>query len=118
MYITAFLLGGILSALFQIFMIFTKLDPPRILILGLGLGALLTPYGMMDALGQWGGAGVAVMVVGAGSAVGGATQALLSGNTMPIVMIFGILVILTLTGLAAGYLHSAVTKNASRTISG
>lgn len=54
MFINAFILGGILCALFQVFMIFTKLDPPRILILGFTLGALLSPYGMMDALSQWG----------------------------------------------------------------
>ncbi|ACL18650.1 SpoVA protein [Desulfitobacterium sp. LBE] len=111
MYIAAFLLGGILSALFQIFMIFTKLDPPRILILGLGLGALLTPYGMMTALSEWGGAGLLVMVMGAGNAITGATLELMNGNQEPIVLILGLLVILTLMGIAAGSLRLAVIKS-------
>jgi hypothetical protein len=110
-YISAFLLGGILCALFQVFMMFTKLDPPRILILGFTLGALLTPYGMMDALGQWGGAGLVIMVMSAGNAVAGATMALLGGNPVPMMMVLGIFVSLTLIGLAAGFLRSAITKN-------
>ncbi len=113
MYITAFLLGGIMCALFQILMIFTKLDPPRILILGVALGALLSPYGMMDALAQWGGAGMAVMVMGAGNALFGATQALLSGNPAPFITILGIFVVLTVIGLAAGSLYSITNKNKS-----
>ncbi|MFA6808446.1 MAG: SpoVA/SpoVAEb family sporulation membrane protein [Eubacteriales bacterium] len=111
MYISAFILGGIICALFQVFMMFTKLDPPRILILGFALGALLTPFGMMDALGQWGGAGLVIMVMTAGNAVAGATVALLGGNPMPIIMIFGIFVALTIIGLGAGFLHWKVSKN-------
>lgn len=117
MYINAFLLGGILCALFQIFMIFTKLDPPRILVLGIALGALLTPFGMMDALGHWGGAGLLLMCIGAGNAIGGSTIAFLSGNPMPIAIILGLLVILTLIGLTAGALRVVVTKDAPNGIS-
>jgi hypothetical protein len=112
MYISAFLLGGILCALFQAFMMFTKLDPPRILILGLALGALLTPYGMMDTLGKWGGAGLVIMVMGAGNAVAGTTMALLGGNPVPILLVLSIFVVLTLLGLTAGYLRSVVAKEA------
>lgn len=115
MFINAFILGGILCALFQVFMIFTKLDPPRILILGFTLGALLSPYGMMDALSQWGGAGLPIMVMGAGNAVFGATMALLRGNFIPIVTLLCIFIILTLIGIAAGFLRSVVTKNAPGT---
>jgi hypothetical protein len=112
MYISAFLLGGILCALFQVFMMFTKLDVPRVLILGFALGALLTPYGMMDGLGQWGGAGLVIMVMSAGNAVAGATMALLGGNPVPIILVLGIFVSLTLIGLAAGFLRSIVAKSA------
>lgn len=117
MYISAFLLGGILCALFQIFMIFTKLDVPRILILGLVLGALLTPYGMMDALGQWGGAGMSIMVMGAGNAIVATTMALLSGNPGPILMVLGLFVALTVLGLAVGYIRSAMSEKKTETLS-
>jgi hypothetical protein len=109
-YINAFLLGGILCALFQIFMMFTKLDPPRILILGVAMGALLTPFGMMDALVQWGGAGLVIMVMGAGQALVGSTMALLTGNPIPMAIILSIFVFLTLVGLVAGYFHSMAFK--------
>jgi len=113
MYINAFLLGGILCALFQIFMMFTKLDPPRILVLGIALGALLTPYGMMDALGSWGGAGLALMCIGAGNAIGGSFMAFLGGNPVPIAIILGLLMILTSIGIVSGAVRVAVTKGST-----
>lgn len=114
MYITAFLLGGILCALFQLFATFTKLDPPRVLVLGIALGALLTPYGMMDALGHWGGAGMPIMVIGAGNALAGTTMALLGGNPVPIITILCLFVILTLLGIAAGYVRSTIDSSANK----
>ncbi|UWG96643.1 SpoVA/SpoVAEb family sporulation membrane protein [Dehalobacter sp. DCM] len=111
MYLTAFLLGGILCALFQIFGMFTKLDPPRVLILGVAIGGLLTPFGMLAQLGQWGGAGLTVMCMAAGSAVTGTTMALLGGNPVPILMILGLFVTLTLIGIVAGLIRAAVTKD-------
>jgi hypothetical protein len=111
MYITAFLLGGIMCALFEIFGMFTKLDPPRVLILGIGLGGLLMPYGMLAQLGQWGGAGLTVMCLTAGNAVCATTMALLGGNPVPILIIIALFAVLTLIGITAGFLRSALTGN-------
>lgn len=110
MYFTAFMMGGILCALFEIFARFTKLDPPHVLVLGIALGALLTPFGMMDALGQWGGAGLAIMVIGAGQALTGTTMALLGGNPAPILIILVLFVALTIIGIAAGSIRSNIEK--------
>lgn len=99
-------------------MMFTKLDPPHILVLGIALGALLTPFGMMDALGKWGGAGLPLMCIGAGNAIAGTTMAFLGGNPMPIAIILGLLVLLTLIGLAAGTLRSVVAKDAPKNMAG
>lgn len=112
MYLTAFLLGGIMCVLFEIFGMFTKLDPPRVLILGIGLGGLLMPYGMLAQLGQWGGAGLTVMCLTAGNAVCGTTMALLGGNPIPILIILVLFVTLTLIGIAAGFIRSAVIRKA------
>lgn len=109
-YFTAFLLGGIICALFQIFMMYTKLDVPRVLVLGFTLGALLTPYGMMDALAQWGGAGLLIMVMTAGNAVAGSTMALLGGNSLPFLIILGVFLAVTLIGLGAGYVYALTFK--------
>lgn len=116
MFISAFLLGGILCALFEIFAMFTKLAPPKVLILGFTLGALLTPYGMTAALAGWGGAGLAVMVMNAGNAVTGATLALLGGDPMPFIITLGIFAALTIIGVVSGYIRTSVLGNQSKGI--
>lgn len=114
MYITAFILGGIICALFEIFAKFTKLDPPHVLVLGIVLGALLTPFGMMAALGHWGGAGLSIMVIGAGNALVGTTMALLGGTPGPILIILALFVALTLIGIAAGYIRSNIENGSNK----
>ncbi|NMA68437.1 MAG: SpoVA/SpoVAEb family sporulation membrane protein [Desulfitobacterium sp.] len=116
MYINAFILGGILCALFQIFAIFTKLEPPKVLILGFTLGALLTPYGMTADLADWGGAGLLIMVMNAGNAVASEMILLLSGNPMEIIITFGLFISLTLIGIVAGYVRCSVIESKEKVI--
>jgi hypothetical protein len=109
-YVTAFLAGGILCALFQVFAMFTKLDPPRVLVLGFAIGALLTPYGMMSALGHWGGPGLYIMVIGAGNALAATTAPLLGGIPVPFLTILGLFASLALMSIVAGYIRSNMEK--------
>lgn len=110
-YLNAFLLGGILCVLGQLALMYTKLDPPKILICGLTLGAILTPFGMIGQLVEWGGAGMVVMVVGAGEAFYSATTAAIAGNWMPTFILLGIIVVLLLLGIAAGYIYTLIHKD-------
>ena len=54
-FIMAFLVGGTLCLLFQIVADATKAPVPLILLVGLALGGILTPFGIMDQLAEWGG---------------------------------------------------------------
>jgi hypothetical protein len=110
LYLSAFIVGGLLCALFEVFMIFTKLEPPKILILGLALGGFLVPAGMNIVLATLGGVGGDIMVSGAGSAVTASTLALLSGNPIPFLIVVGVFVALTVLGVAFGLLSSLTKK--------
>ncbi|MGV8083492.1 MAG: SpoVA/SpoVAEb family sporulation membrane protein [Coriobacteriia bacterium] len=107
----AFVLGGMVCTLFQLVLMVTKIEVPKILIGGMAIGALLTPPGVMDALGVWGGAGVTVMVIGAGSAVEAATEAALGRNWTVAAMVVVIFASLTLLGIAGGAVRVAVKRS-------
>lgn len=70
MFVQAFLVGGLLCAIFQTALMFTKIGVPRLLIIGLALGGLGSAFGLCDMLSAFGGAGFSVMVVGAAWASG------------------------------------------------
>ncbi|MEG1561489.1 MAG: SpoVA/SpoVAEb family sporulation membrane protein [Raoultibacter sp.] len=106
-FIGAFLVGGIICAIFQALMMVTKLDPPKLLIMGFSLGALLTVFGVTPVLMQWGGAGLMIMVIDAGEAVVGATMAACSGNFVVPIIVLGIFAAVTLLGVIAGCIRKA-----------
>ncbi|MEG0016630.1 MAG: SpoVA/SpoVAEb family sporulation membrane protein [Gordonibacter sp.] len=103
-YVGAFVLGGAICAIFHALMVITKLDPPKLLIIGFTLGALMTVFGVMPSLMQFGGAGLMIMVVDAGEAVVGATMAACAGNFVVTVIVLGIFAAVTLLGIIAGCL--------------
>ena len=93
---------------------FTKLDPPHVLVLGFALGALLTPYGMMNALGHFGGPGLYIMVIGADNALAATTTPLLGGNLVPFLTIIGLFVALTIMGIVAGSIRVSMENGGSK----
>ena len=66
-YLNAFLCGGILCAIGQIFIDKTKLTPARILTGYVVCGVLLEAIGVYGPLALWGGAGATVPLTGFGS---------------------------------------------------
>ena len=66
-YLNAFLCGGILCAIGQIFIDKTKLTPARILTGYVVAGVVLEAIGVYAPLAQWGGAGATVPLTGFGS---------------------------------------------------
>ena len=65
-YLNAFLCGGLLSAIGQIFIDRTRLTPARILSGYVVAGVLLSALGLYEPLVQWGGAGATVPLTGFG----------------------------------------------------
>ncbi|MDR2211408.1 MAG: SpoVA/SpoVAEb family sporulation membrane protein [Spirochaetaceae bacterium] len=110
MFLNAFLLGGTICVIFQIFLMVSKVDPPRLLIFGFFLGAILTPVGLAPALAKAGQAGIAVLVVNAGQASEGTAEALLAGAPLNFFLVLGLFVVLTLIGICAGAIRASISK--------
>lgn len=68
-YLKAFLVGGILCAIGQIFIDKTKMTPARILVSFVVAGVLLTAIGLYKPLVDFGGAGATVPLSGFGYAL-------------------------------------------------
>ena len=66
-YLNAFLCGGILCAIGQIFLDTTKLTPARILTGYVVIGVFLEAIGVYGPIAEWGGAGASVPLTGFGS---------------------------------------------------
>lgn len=65
-YLNAFLCGGILCAIGQLFIDKTTLTPARILTGYVVAGVLLSALGLYDPIAKWGGAGATVPLTGFG----------------------------------------------------
>lgn len=111
MFLQAFLIGGLLCAVFQVALMFTKLGVPKLLIIGLALGGLCTPLGLCDVLANAGGAGFSVMVVGAAQAIFNSITALFHGVWLPVVVVVAIFAALTVFGLLAGAAYGALHQS-------
>ncbi len=65
-YIKAFVLGGLLCVIGQVFIDKTKLTPARILVCYVVAGVILGALGVYEPLVEWGGAGATVPLTGFG----------------------------------------------------
>jgi hypothetical protein len=110
MFLNAFLLGGTICLIFQIMLMVSRVDPPRLLIFGFFLGAILTPTGIAPALAKAGQAGIAVLVVNAGQASEGTAEGLLAGEPAGFLLVMGLFVALTLIGICGGAIRAALVK--------
>ena len=68
-YLWAFLIGGAICAVGQLFIDLTKLTPARILTGYVVAGVLLQAVGVYQAVADWGGAGATVPLTGFGYAL-------------------------------------------------
>ena len=95
-FLKAFLVGGLICAVGQILIDWTKLTPARILVLFVTLGVLLGAIGLYEPLVKWAGMGASVPLTGFGY--------LLAKGTKETVASQGLLGVLTgpLTAGAAG----------------
>jgi hypothetical protein len=109
-FLNAFILGGLVCVFFQLLLMIPTMNPPKVLIVGFALGALITPLGLAGKMLAWGDAGLTVMVPGAGNAVEGTTEVLLGGNPVPFLIVMGIFVCLTIAGVVGGAITAALGK--------
>ena len=65
-YLKAFLVGGLICAIGQIFIDKTKLTPARILVSYVLVGIVLTAVGIYEPIVKWAGAGATVPIIGFG----------------------------------------------------
>lgn len=68
-YISAFIVGGIICVIGQILMDTTKLTPARILVMFVTIGAILGAFGLYDKIVKIGGAGASVPLPGFGNSL-------------------------------------------------
>ena len=66
-YVKAFLIGGLICAIVQIFMDKTKLMPGRIMVSLVVLGCILGFFGWYQPLIEWAGSGASVPLLGFGN---------------------------------------------------
>ena len=66
-YVIAFLVGGAICAVVQIFMEFTKLLPGRLMVGLVCIGAVLSAIGIFKPFSEWAGAGATVPLIGFGN---------------------------------------------------
>jgi hypothetical protein len=106
MLLGAALIGALLCTIVQAFAMYTKVDVPKILILCMMVGGLLTPAGMMTSFAVLGGLGVNMLAIGAGSAVTATTMALFAGVYVPLITVLCVFVALTVLGCIWGLLRA------------
>lgn len=106
-FLMAFIVGGLLCALFEIVSQATKVAPPVLLTIGVALGALLGALGVADALTGIAGAGYGVMVIGFGTAVFGAASQAIAGQWLGVGVLAVVVAVLTVIGLVCGAGHRA-----------
>lgn len=68
-YVSAFIVGGIICVIGQILMDTTKLTPARILVIFVTVGTILGAFGIYDKLIEIGGAGASVPLPGFGNSL-------------------------------------------------
>lgn len=108
-FVMAFVVGGVLAAIFQIAAMASKATPPTLLKVGFAVGGCLVPFGALSWLEAVGGGGATAMVVDAGGALSGTLMALFTtGAVMPLVIVLCIFVLLVLIGCLTG----AISKTA------
>ena len=80
-YLYTFIIGGLICVIGQLLMDFTKLTPPRILVIFVASGVILQVAGVYELLVQYGGSGATVPLPGFGYALAkGAMEGAASGS--------------------------------------
>lgn len=95
-YLKAFLVGGLICAIAQVLIDYTKLTPARILTMYVVIGVILGAFQIYEPLVKFAGAGASIPLIGFGNTLAKGVKSAVTNN--------GLLGVLTggLTGSAAG----------------
>ena len=100
-FVWAFLIGGVICAIGQLFKE-CRIPNPIALVIFIILGGVLTPIGLMGFLSSLGAGGVCLFACGFGNAAYNTGAALAAGSPAGIIMVALLLVILIALGAACG----------------
>lgn len=104
-FVLAFLVGGLLAAVFQIISMVSHVEVPKLLIMAFAIGAVLSALGVCDVLGAIGGGGFMITLIGAAQAIYNSVMALFEGAWTPLCILVSIFAALTVLGIVAGMLR-------------
>ena len=108
--VLAFAIGGALCLVFQVILMYSRMEVPNLLIVAFAVGAVLSAVGACDVLGEIGGGGFMITLIGAAQAIYNAAMALFAGGWMPLCIVASIFTALTALGIVAGILRSPFEK--------
>ena len=86
-FVLAFLVGGLLAAVFQVISMITRIETPKLLIIAFAIGAVLSALGVCDVLGAVGGGGFMITLIGAAQAIYNSVMALFGGAWTPLCIV-------------------------------
>lgn len=110
-FVLAFIIGGLVCAVFELVsQLLKKAKVPVILLCGVCIGGLLSALGAAGVLLGWGGAGYGIMVVGFANGVYQAAVSAFQGDLLPAVLVVGEVVILSVIGILSSIAHERVRR--------
>ena len=112
-FVLAFLVGGLLAAVFQVVSMITRIETPKLLIIAFAVGAVLSVLGVCDVLGAVGGGGFMITLIGAAQTIYNSVMALFGGSWTPLCIVTAIFAALTVLGIVAGVLRMPFEKDSS-----
>ena len=110
-FVLAFVIGGALCLVFQVILMYSRLEVPDLLIAAFAIGAVFSAMGVCDVLGAVGGGGFMVTLIGAAQAIYNSAMALFAGEWAPLCIVVSIFAALTGLGLVAGMLRIPIEED-------
>ena len=103
-FLQAFLVGGVFCFLGQLLFANTKLGFVKIFMICITLGVLLTAFGWMDPIVQFGGAGMMMSIIDAGEGLYWSMVTLFSGAPAVLIRFVVMIALVLASGLICGFL--------------
>ena len=110
-FVLAFVIGGALCLVFQVVLMCSRIEVPNLLIAAFAVGAVLSVVGACDVLGEVGGGGFMITLIGAAQAIYEAAIALFGGEWAPLCIVTSIFAALTVLGIVAGMMRVPLEKD-------
>lgn len=107
-FLSAFVVAGLVCIVFQAVTDAGHFQVPNVLLVGQSLGGVLSLFGITDVLGNLGGYGFKILVMGAGQAVEATTAACFTSGPLMLLITWGTFFALALFGILSATLNLKV----------